>query len=302
MYYSASNNWGLKGYNSSGVAVFELGSTNRIAGINFNNQRLWASNNNWEINSNGSVKFTSGQIGGFAISNSGLVNDDNTAYIICRHTSQGLDARIGATVFPVSSGVVGLGYFYNRTTISSNLYGIYIDTRTSSTSSLYFSCALYAANRNESSAADPHHWTHYAASFIGQVRIESGNLIIYNGRVMENNVYHSINLNNVDYNYLPVGKARVFMLHVSGPTYSIMRLPTNDQIRSQLNNTTYSHNIMVTIHVNATSAQSVRIQPNSGMTLYNNAGNAVSYIALSKGDSITLVNSGSTWQAVHLTT
>jgi hypothetical protein len=38
------------------------------------------------------------------------------------------------------------------------------------------------------------------------------------------------------------------------------------------------------------------------MTLYNNAGNAVSYIALSKGDSITLVNSGSTWQAVHLTT
>lgn len=302
MYYSASNNWGLKGYNSSGVAVFELGSTNQIAGINFDNQKLWSSNNNWEINSNGSVKFTSGQIGGFAISSGGLVNDDNTAYIICRNNSQGLDARIGASVFPASSGVIGLGYFYNRTTLGTNLYGVYIDTRTSSDSSLYFSCALYAANRNESSSSEPHHWTHYAASFIGQVRIESGNLIIYNGRVMENNVFTTISLNNVDYNYLPVGKARVFMLTVSGTTYSIMRLPTNDQIRSQLNNTTYSHSIMVTIHVNAISAQSVRIQPNSGMTLYNNAGSTVSYITLSKGDSITLVNSGSTWQVVHLTT
>jgi hypothetical protein len=301
MYYSASNDWGLKGYNSSGVAVFELGSTNRIAGINFDNQKLWSSNNNWEINSNGSVKFTSGQIGGFAISNSGLVNDDNTAYIICRNNSQDLDARIGASVFPASSGVVGLGYFYNRTTLSSNLYGIYIDTMTSSDSSLYFSCALYAANRKEYSSSEPHHWTHYAASFVGQVRIDSGNLIIYNGKVMENNVYHSITLNNVDYNYLPVGKARVFVLSVGGSSYSIMRLPTVDQIRSQLNNTTYSHNIMVTIHVNATSTQSVRIQTNSG-NLYNNAGNTVSYIALSKGDSITLINSGSNWQVVHLTT
>ena len=300
MYYSASNNWGLKGYNSSGVAVFELGSTNRIAGINFDNQRLWASNNNWEINSNGSVKFTSGQIGGFAISNSGLVNDDNTAHIICRNTSQGLDARIGATVFPVSGGVVGLGYFYNRTTISSNLYGVYIDTRTSSTSSLYFSCALYAANRKES-ATDPHHWTHYAASFIGQVRIESGNLIIYNGRVMENNVYYSISLNNTDYNYLPVGRARVFLLVVVGSSYSIMRLPTLDQVKTELNNTAYNHRIMVTIHVHATSTQSLRIQTNSG-NLYNNNGSAVNYITLAKGDSITLINYGSTWQAVHLTT
>ena len=117
---------------------------------------------------------------------------------------------------------------------------------------------------------------------------------------MENNVYHYF-FNNTDYNYLPVGKARVFMLSVVGSSYSIMRLPTNDQIRSQLNNTTYSHNIMVTIHVNATSTQSVRIQPNSGMTLYNNAGNTVSYIALSKGDSITLINSAHL-AAVHLTT
>lgn len=301
MYYSASNNWGLKGYNSSGVAVFELGSTNQIAGINFDNQKLWSSNNNWEINSNGSVKFTSGQIGGFAISSSGLVNDDNTAYIICRNTSQGLDARIGASVFPASSGVVGLGYFYNRTTLGTNLYGVYIDTMTSSDSSLYFSCALYAANRKEYSSSEPHHWTHYAASFVGQVRIDSGNLIIYNGKVMENNVYHSITLNNVDYNYLPVGRARVFMLSVGGSSYSIMRLPTVDQVRSQLNNTTYSHNIMVTIHVDANSTQSVRIQTNSG-NLYNNAGNTVSYIALSKGDSITLITSGPNWQVVHLTT
>lgn len=302
MYYSASNDWGLKGYNPSGVAVFELGSTNRIAGINFDNQRLWSSNNNWEINSNGSVKFTSGQIGGFSISSNGLVNDDNTAYIICRNTSQGLDARIGASVFPASSGVVGLGYFYNRTTLGSNLYGVYIDTRTSSDSSIYSSCALYVENRTDTSSSSPHYWTHYAASFIGQVRINSGNLIIYNGRVMENYVYHEINLNNVDYNYLPVGRARVFLLTVVGSTYSIMRLPTLDQVKTELNNTASNHRIMVTIHANYASTQSVRIQPNSGTTLYNNAGNAVDYIALSKGDSITLLLTGSYWQAIHLTT
>ena len=42
MYYSASNNWGLKGYNSSGVAVFELGSTNKIAGWTFDQYTMWA--------------------------------------------------------------------------------------------------------------------------------------------------------------------------------------------------------------------------------------------------------------------
>src|SRR5690606_37316538 len=108
------------------------------------------------------------------------------------------------------------------TTLSYNLYGVYIDTRTSSDSSLYSSCALYVENRVDSSSSSPHYWTHYAASFIGQVRINSGNLIIYNGKVMENNVYYEINLNNVDYNYLPVGRARVFLLVVVGSSYSIM--------------------------------------------------------------------------------
>ena len=59
---------------------------------------------------------------------------------------------------------------------------------------------------------------------------------------------------------------------------------------------------MVTIHVSALSTQSVRIQPNSGMTLYNHNGSAVDYITLTKGDSITLLNSSSAWQVVHLTT
>ena len=78
-------------------------------------------------------------IGGFVISSGGLVNDDNTAYIICINSQSGCQNRL---LFPASSGV-GLGYFYNRTTLGTNLYGVYIDTRTSSDSSLYFSCALY---------------------------------------------------------------------------------------------------------------------------------------------------------------
>ncbi|WP_461644103.1 tail fiber domain-containing protein [Labilibaculum euxinus] len=69
----------------------------------------------------GALTATSGTVGGFRISNSGIAStDDDSAYIITRNSTGTLDARIGASVFPASSGASGVGYFCNTHT---NAYG-----------------------------------------------------------------------------------------------------------------------------------------------------------------------------------
>jgi len=67
MKYSSDTNYGIIGVSGSGTKVFELGSTNQIAGWTFTNDKL--SSNNLEIKSSGELKtadFTSSNLPGSA--------------------------------------------------------------------------------------------------------------------------------------------------------------------------------------------------------------------------------------------
>src|SRR5699024_4780425 len=44
-YYSAFDDWGIRGADSAGNTVFHLGSSNKIAGFNFNTTEFQSSNN-----------------------------------------------------------------------------------------------------------------------------------------------------------------------------------------------------------------------------------------------------------------
>jgi len=57
MVHAGPNNWGLRGV-KDGVDVFQLGSTNQIAGITFDDSKL--STSNWELNKDGSFYFGAG--------------------------------------------------------------------------------------------------------------------------------------------------------------------------------------------------------------------------------------------------
>mgnify|MGYP000359718657 FL=1 len=71
------------------------------------------------------VDVDGGTIGGYKISGSGIVNDDGSAYVICKNTSAGKDARIGTSVFPYSCGVSGVALFSNTDSSVSDIYGLY---------------------------------------------------------------------------------------------------------------------------------------------------------------------------------
>jgi predicted small secreted protein len=68
-YYYSSSDWGLRG-RKNGSDIFQLGSTNQIAGVNFDNSRLWTTN--WELKADGTATFTKGNIGGFTIDSDSL--------------------------------------------------------------------------------------------------------------------------------------------------------------------------------------------------------------------------------------
>lgn len=71
------------------------------------------------------------KIGEWEVSNNGIFNDSGLAYLIARKSygdGRYTEARIGTSVFPASSGIVGAGYFENTmlNTYGTN-YGVYIN-------------------------------------------------------------------------------------------------------------------------------------------------------------------------------
>jgi len=73
MYYFSPTDWGLSG-RVGGDIVFRLGSTNQIAGINFDDSKLYTSN--WELNKDGSFYFgAGGEIAGSLIT--GVIESSN---------------------------------------------------------------------------------------------------------------------------------------------------------------------------------------------------------------------------------
>lgn len=83
--------------------------------------RLWAGSNYagrntapWRVEADGKMTATTGQIGDWTISGSGIINTNGNAYIIARKTGTNgkfTEARIGANVFPATFGGKGAGYF-----------------------------------------------------------------------------------------------------------------------------------------------------------------------------------------------
>lgn len=71
------------------------------------------------------------KVGGWDVSNSGIFNDTGDAYLIARKAygdGKYTEARVGASVFPASSGASGCGYFINtRSAQWDTNYGIIID-------------------------------------------------------------------------------------------------------------------------------------------------------------------------------
>lgn len=71
------------------------------------------------------------KVGGWEVSNSGIFNDDGDAYVIARKSygdGRYTEARIGASVFPASSGASGCGLFMNTRAASWDTnYGVIID-------------------------------------------------------------------------------------------------------------------------------------------------------------------------------
>lgn len=113
-----------------------------------------ASGNN--VNLSGTINAASGTIGGFSISSSGIVNDTGLAYVICRNTSEGRDARIGSSVFPLAGS--GVTYFKNE------YYNPYATNY-----------AVYARARNTGSQY-PGDKGYYAGYFDGHVEVTNGDM------------------------------------------------------------------------------------------------------------------------------
>ena len=87
MFYNNSNQWGLLG-DAGGKRVFWLGSTNQIAGINFNDSRLFTSK--WWIDKDGSFSLGDGKITGTAEGNVTIEGSLVTQHITAQ-SIEGLD-------------------------------------------------------------------------------------------------------------------------------------------------------------------------------------------------------------------
>ncbi|MGD9931766.1 MAG: phage tail protein [Mangrovibacterium sp.] len=108
------------------------------------------------VNLSGTINAANGTIGGFSISSSGIVNDTGLAYVICRNTTEGRDARIGSSVFPLAGS--GVTYFKNE------YYNPYATNY-----------AVYARARNTGSQY-PGDKGYYAGYFDGHVEVANGDL------------------------------------------------------------------------------------------------------------------------------
>ena len=71
-------------------------------------------------------------IGSWRVSNGGIINESGDAYIIAR-AKDGYyyaEARIGTSVFPISSGLSGVGYFLNEVPDTYGVnYGVYVEVK-----------------------------------------------------------------------------------------------------------------------------------------------------------------------------
>lgn len=130
----------LQDTNNSGLAgICGQGTDGTDTGIRFWAGATYASRATapFRVKKDGSMYCTKAElangckIGEWEVSNNGIFNDSGLAYLIARKSygdGRYTEARIGTSVFPASSGIVGAGYFENTmlNTYGTN-YGVYIN-------------------------------------------------------------------------------------------------------------------------------------------------------------------------------
>lgn len=130
----------LQDTNNSGLAgICGQGTDGTDTGIRFWAGSTYASRATapFRVKKDGSMYCTKAElangckIGEWEVSNNGIFNDSGLAYLIARKSygdGRYTEARIGTSVFPASSGIVGAGYFENTmlNTYGTN-YGVYIN-------------------------------------------------------------------------------------------------------------------------------------------------------------------------------
>lgn len=130
----------LQDTNNSGLAgICGQGTDGTDTGIRFWAGSTYANRSTapFRVKKDGSMYCTKAElangckIGEWEVSNNGIFNDSGLAYLISRKSygdGRYTEARIGTSVFPASSGIVGAGYFENTmlNTYGTN-YGVYIN-------------------------------------------------------------------------------------------------------------------------------------------------------------------------------
>lgn len=130
----------LQDTNNSGLAgICGQGTDGTDTGIRFWAGSTYANRSTapFRVKKDGSMYCTKAElangckIGEWEVSNNGIFNDSGLAYLIARKSygdGRYTEARIGTSVFPASSGIVGAGYFENTmlNTYGTN-YGVYIN-------------------------------------------------------------------------------------------------------------------------------------------------------------------------------
>src|SRR5690554_1357616 len=323
MVHAGPNNWGLRGV-KDGVDVFQLGSTNQIAGINFDDSKLYTAN--WELNKDGSFSLAGGKISGTA---GGAVTIDGS--LITQHITtnyiEGLElnfnkGKIGG--FNIDSGSLtggstgdrvvlyprnyiaflsgddykwaGLGNNVFPVTTLTHAVGRFHNARPTAADSVANNVGVYIDVKGAGSIGSLNSNKNGRNT---AVYVENGDMYIRDGSVRAVREYVDITVSGTVYNYLPVHRSFKFNIYSAGvASYNEMRLPTKEQVESHFGTAGTGGRISfdVLIVCNYESTKPLRIAPNTGVEFKGVHGNSIGYHGMEKGDTVRIIFLHNHWQ------
>jgi hypothetical protein len=266
-----------------------------IGGITITEDSLISSDNRWSINADGTVKFTSGEMGGFRIgSNSltGIMQEGQsrrfviypTGFLAFIDNDSNQWAGIGRNTFPATTAWTSLARFENAAINYTGNLGAYYSIKNGG-----------SFDFNNSYAPNDKNIAIWISN--GDIRINNGNVRTYNDwyyTSLSNNIYE-----------LPIDFSKKFLLDVSGTTYSRVNLPNFYEISNAIGTLGFnSYNSVwrftVIIKLSRDSTQGIRVYANFG-SMYDNAGNGVSYISINRGEVVEFLWDGARWNLLFVT-
>lgn len=287
--WPATVNYGIQiqqRINSVNKDIFRIDKDGALlAGINFDDSRLWTTN--WEINKDGSVLFTKGQLGGFVIGNSYLRHEDINNNVFALYAHDGYTAYFSGDGYrtagignlaPATFGNNILGYFKNTRPagVGTENYGIFLDIKGGGDNQ-----SLYSQNG----------YNQAIRVFSGDIRIDQGNVRTYSD-------WKYILVFDGAQQLLDIGHALKFRVRSEGNATNYVVLPDSGSIYNQIGKLGYQCDFDIIIKSDRVSTRQVRVRANGTNNIYDHNANPQSYFELGPGDAWSFYWDGAQWNTL----